>query len=110
MKADIIKVTHPEHSYGIFCWNSLGDLFLSSDWGMYGFSWRSFGKDFKQFLLEINEDYVFNKFDQNSRYLHGKGLPKHVRPHVIEDAVEQIDEEIIRQEYEYQAKQDGGGI
>jgi len=77
-------VTVEGHSYGIFCLNSVGDLFLSGDWGMYGFSWRSFGnRPFKEFVAQINGEYLFGKFEINHRYLNGKGLPKHVRPHVI---------------------------
>jgi len=81
--AETVYISTKDHSYGIFCYNSKGDLFLSSDWGMYGFAWRSFGDNFKRFLSGCNADYIFDKFDLNTKYLFTKGLPKHVRPHVI---------------------------
>jgi len=71
-------ISHPNYSYGIFCFNSTGDLFLNSDWGMYGFAWRHYGDDFKTFLSKTNAEYVLGKFDLNTRYLFSKGLPKHV--------------------------------
>jgi hypothetical protein len=77
--AKVIYVRHPQYSYGIFCFNKDGDLFLNSDWGMYGFAWRSFGKDFEEFLARVNSDYVYGKFETNHRYLNRKDLPKHTR-------------------------------
>lgn len=72
-------IRHPEASYGIFCFNDKGDLFLNSDWGMYGFAWRSYGDDFKVFLSKTNPDYIYDKFESNCMYLFKKGLPKHTR-------------------------------
>lgn len=81
--AETVTIRTKEHSYGIFCYNSKGDLFLSSDWGMYGYAWRSWGAgSFESFLKQVNPEYVFEKFDGNTRYLFKGGLPKHVRPHV----------------------------
>lgn len=89
-------ISHPEYSYGIFCFNSKGDLFLNSDWGMYGFAWRAYGEDFKKFLSNTNADYIFDKFDTNTRYLFAKGLPKHVRKPVtalIESFINELKKE-----------------
>lgn len=77
--AQTYYISHPDFSYGIFCFNDAGDLFLNSDWGMYGFAWRAYGADFKTFLARTNADYIYDKFDSNSRYLFSKGLPKHTR-------------------------------
>ena len=30
--AKTIQIDHPEASYGIFCFNTVGDLFITSDW------------------------------------------------------------------------------
>lgn len=90
-------IRHPNASYGIFCFNEAGDLFLNSDWGMYGFAWRSYGKDFREFLAQTNADYIFQKFDTNTRYLHSKGLPKHVQKPVtalIEAFIQALKEEL----------------
>lgn len=69
--AKTIYIDHPETSYGIFAYNSIGDLFLSSDWGFYGFSWRSYGDNFESFLKQCNADYITDKFattwNQNSK-------------------------------------------
>jgi hypothetical protein len=77
-------VRHPKYSYGIFCISPHGDLFLNSDWGFYGTSWRAFGDDFKKFITEANADYIFDKLECNHRYLMKKDLPKHVRVPVKE--------------------------
>lgn len=72
-------IRHEKYSYGIFCINESGDLFLNSDYGMYGFAWRAFGDNFKEFLCTTNSDYIYDKFDTNARYLCQKGLPKNTR-------------------------------
>lgn len=89
VKKDIAETYHvavPSHSYGIFCINTIGDLFLSSDWGMYGYAWRSYGKDFKDFIAYADPHYIFQKFVNNMTYTFGKTLPrrKSIEPHVIE--------------------------
>jgi len=63
--AETIYISHPEASYGIFCFNSVGDLFLNSDWGFYGFAWRAYGNDFKEFLSGLEPEYTVNKFEIN---------------------------------------------
>jgi hypothetical protein len=79
-KAETVYISHQKYSYGIFCYNSKGDLFLSSDWGMYGFAWRHYGSGaFSDFLAQTNPEYIFNKFESNHMYLFHKGLPKHVK-------------------------------
>ena len=64
-------------SYGVFCFNSMGDLFINSDWGFFGYSWRSFGTDFKKFLQTCNSEYLVGKFGINYREVSGKKLPPH---------------------------------
>ena len=63
--AATMYVSSPKASYGIFCFNSQGDLFLNSDWGFFGFAWRAYGKDFKEFLKSLNSEYVVGKFEYN---------------------------------------------
>lgn len=76
--AETLYVSHPTSSYGIFCFNSGGDLFLNSDWGFYGFAWRAYGKDFKGFLGQCNSDYIVGKFEINYREVNnGKKMPAH---------------------------------
>lgn len=75
--AETVYINHPEASYGIFCYNSVGDLFVNSDWGMYGYAWRSFGEDFKEFLATSNADYIVGKFAINHREVSGKKMPVH---------------------------------
>lgn len=67
-----------KYSYGIFCITEQGDLFLNSDWGFYGYAWRHFGKNFKEFLIACNAEYVFYKFEGNYQYMMRKKFPKHV--------------------------------
>lgn len=61
--AKTIQIDHPEASYGIFCFNSIGDLFINSDWGFYAYSWRSFGNSFEEFLSTCNSDYLIKKLE-----------------------------------------------
>lgn len=62
LTAQTVRIEHPQASYGIFCFNSAGDLFLSSDWGFYAYSWRAFGDDFIDFLAYCNTEYIVGKF------------------------------------------------
>jgi hypothetical protein len=82
--AETVRIDHPESNYGIFCFNSVGDLFLNSDYGAYCYAWRHYGTDrpFKDFLKQCNSEYVFGKFQSNHYYLNKKKLPKHVEKHV----------------------------
>lgn len=75
--AETIYINHPQASYAIFCFNSVGDLFVNSDWGFYGYSWRSFGDNFKSFLAQTNSDYIVSKFSINHRDVSGKKMPSH---------------------------------
>ncbi len=63
--AETVYINTPKDSYGIFCFNSKGDLFLNSDWGFYGYAWRHFGGDFKAFISQCNADYISDKFEIN---------------------------------------------
>lgn len=78
--AKVIQIDEAGHSYGIFCYTSIGDLFLNSDWGFFGYAWRSYGENFEQFLSQLEPDYVLGKFEIN---LERKGgLKKHEREHL----------------------------
>lgn len=74
--ASTLYIDHPNASYGNFCFNSKGDLFLNSDWGTYGYAWRAFGDDFVKFIGNSNPDYIVGKFEINYRELTQKKLPK----------------------------------
>lgn len=74
-KAETVYINHPAASYGIFCFNKAGDLFLNSDWGIYGYGWRAFGPSFKEFLSNCNAEYIVGKFAINYREVSGKKLP-----------------------------------
>lgn len=76
--AETIYIHHPKSSYGIFCLNEDGDLFLNSDWGFYGYAWRSFGDNFKEFLAGCDAGYILGKFEINYIEVNnGKKIPKH---------------------------------
>jgi hypothetical protein len=86
VSAETIHINHPEASYGIFCFNEQGDLFLNSDYGMYGYAWRSYGPEpFRDFLAGLNVDYLVNKLDHC--YINGagrgKGIPKFAKEKLI---------------------------
>lgn len=74
--AHTMFIRHPEASFGIFCYNDEGDLFLNSDYGFYGYAWRSYGDNFKEFLARTNADYIVGKFGINFRSDSGKKIPK----------------------------------
>jgi hypothetical protein len=63
--AETIYIKSPDTSFGVFCFNSYGDLFLNSDWGMFGYAWRHFGENFKEFLQQCNAEYIVGKFALN---------------------------------------------
>jgi hypothetical protein len=81
--AETIYISTKETSYGIFCFNSMGDLFLNSDYGFYGFAWRSYGDNFKRFLSGCSDCYIVEKFDYNYRMTTGrKGIPAYKKEKV----------------------------
>ena len=80
--AETLRVDHPESSYGIFCFNQDGDLFLNSDWGFFGYAWRSYGDDFKKFLGQTNADYIVGKFGINYQEVAGKKMKPHTIAHL----------------------------
>ena len=72
MNAKIIKesattvyVHSEDTSYGIFCFNNSGDLFVNSDWGFYGYAWRHYSGSFIDFLSGCNAEYIVGKFEIN---------------------------------------------
>jgi hypothetical protein len=65
------RIDHPQHSYGIFIITEKGDLFITSDWGYYTFSWRAFGDNFKAFLIGLGADYLLSKLESNQRQFLG---------------------------------------
>lgn len=84
--AETVYINTPNDSYGIFCFNSKGDLFLNSDWGSYCYAWRAMGEGLttKQFLAGCNPHYIADKFYIN---LNGqtakKDYEKYRKSHVI---------------------------
>jgi hypothetical protein len=81
--AETLYVSHPVSSYGIFCFNSKGDLFLNSDYGFYGFAWRHFGDNgFKDFLAQCNSEYILSKFEINMQYVKAKKLVESQKKHL----------------------------
>lgn len=82
-KAETLYINHPTSSYGIFCFNSQGDLFLNSDWGFYGYAWRSYGDDFKEFLGSTNADYILQKFELNFRQVYSKKINAHAKENLL---------------------------
>lgn len=102
ISAFTINVKHTESDYGIFTYNEQGDLFLSCDYGFYGYNWRRYGKDnpFENFLAQCNADYIRDKFELNMRYLHKKGMPAFVKPHVknlLTLFLEQLNKKIVNE-------------
>lgn len=70
--AETVHINHPQASYGIFCFNEQGDLFVNSDYGFYGYAWRSYGDNFRDFLAGTNADYMVGKFETNFIEVSGK--------------------------------------
>lgn len=82
--AQTIQINSTNHSWGIFCFDELGNLFLNSDWGAFMYGWRSFGSNFREFLASINPDYVVGKFEINYREHSRKAMPPHTKAAVTE--------------------------
>lgn len=59
------------HSWTTFIISDTGDLYIYGDWGYYCYSWRAFGKDFKNFLIDITPEYLLSKIESNAS-LHRK--------------------------------------
>jgi len=59
--ASTVVINSPETSWAIFVYTDNGDLFLSSDWGLYQYSWRSFNGSFSDFLKTLEVGYIVGK-------------------------------------------------
>lgn len=83
--AKTVHITHPQSSYGIFCLNDAGDLFVNSDWGLFGYSWRSFGnnKPFTHFLASCSIDYIVDKLSIDYFNMTLKKIPPHKKKHLL---------------------------
>lgn len=77
--AQTIQIHSKDHSWGVFCFNEIGDLFLNSDWGAFMYGWRSFGANFREFLASTNADYIVGKFQINYREHSKKAIPPHTK-------------------------------
>lgn len=80
--AETLYISHPTASFGTFCFNSIGDLFLSSDWGFHCYAWRAFGDNFKLFLASCNEEYILGKFETNYTQQTKKKMPPMMKKNV----------------------------
>ena len=55
----------------------LGQVVLTSDgmfasvtdWGNFSYAWRGFGKDFREFILSLNNDYFGSKMAEGNAYI-----------------------------------------
>lgn len=57
-QAEQYYISLPGQSWATFVISEKGDLFINSDWGYWACCWRSFGTDFKKFLIDMNSDYL----------------------------------------------------
>jgi hypothetical protein len=71
-QAESVQISGGKYSWAVITYNPNGDLFINCDWGncAYAFSFRSFGGDFKIFLLESDLDYIISKLEANSTKKH----------------------------------------
>lgn len=60
------------HSWTSFTITENGDLMITGDWGYYCYAWRSFGTNFKEFIISLTPDYLIAKLESNMS-LHKKG-------------------------------------
>jgi hypothetical protein len=79
-------VTVPGHSWTTFTISAKGDFFIHGDWGYWCNNWRSFGSDFKSFLMSINADYLINCLERNA--IQFQGLKKKLNKRQIEAITE----------------------
>jgi hypothetical protein len=65
--------------------NWLGQIVLTSDgmiaavtdYGNFGYAWRSYGENFKKFLCGLNVSYFSNKMSSGMSYVaHGRNIDK----------------------------------
>jgi len=56
-----VRILDAEASYGIFLYDTEGNIALISDWGEYATSFRAFGNSFPEFLANTNTEYLVGK-------------------------------------------------
>lgn len=64
-------ISTDKYSWAYFYITATGELFIHSDWGYFCYSWKSFGEDFKRFIVSCNADYILNALERNYRELKG---------------------------------------
>jgi len=69
----------PGQSWGTFTISEHGDFFIHSDWGYWAFNWRSFGENFKKFLVTLNAEYLLDKIETNQFQFYGIKQKIHAR-------------------------------
>lgn len=67
-----VRIVDPEASYGIFMYDTEGNLSLISDWGNYATTFRAFGSSFSEFLSQVNTDYLLTKLAPRSGGKHSR--------------------------------------
>jgi len=62
-----------------------GCLTVISDYGNYGYAWRSFGKSFKKFLITLDGSYLYNKLGRDvPKVFNSKETSQEIRTYIIE--------------------------
>jgi hypothetical protein len=56
-----ITVRTKEASYGVFCFNEAGDLFINAECGFFYFTWKAYGQSFSKFLLDSKPESIVEK-------------------------------------------------
>jgi hypothetical protein len=66
--------------------DSKGFLGVVSDYGNYAFHWSSFGDDFRKFLREIDDDYLYGKLMQgrDAKVYDGEATLRGILKRIIE--------------------------
>lgn len=86
------------HSWAIFLIDA-GDGMLSiqSDYGNWGHSWSSPGKDFKKFLCELDDDYLLRKLCGNPDKFNAKKTVANIKKIICESRRERLRVRIRRE-------------
>lgn len=59
--ASTVNISSQETSWAVFTFNDQGDLFLSSDWGLYHHRWEYYEGNFEEYLKKLEPNYLADK-------------------------------------------------
>lgn len=64
--AEAYYIRHEKYSWAQIVITDKGDFMINSDYGAWATAWRHFGDNFKEFIVNLNAEYVASNFESTA--------------------------------------------